>query len=61
MMEETPPSECFIVNFIPDESFINSVITNKDYEPFFESNISSNKKIALVYHSSESINVFKNE
>ena len=61
VLEETPPSESFIVNYVPDESFVESVISNMDYEPYFEGNISENTKLALIYHSIESINVLKNQ
>ena len=60
VMESTPPSESFIVNFIPDESFIESVINNKDYEQYFEENMPENNRIAIVYHSVEELNVIWN-
>ena len=61
VLEVTPPSESFIVNYVPDESFVDSVISNKDYLPYFEANITEDTKLALIYHSVESINVLKNQ
>ena len=47
------PSESFIINFIPDESFVESVVSNKDYEPYFESNIDQKiNNLSVVFHSS---------
>jgi len=60
VLEDTPASESFILNFIPDSSFIESVINNKDYEPFYEANISSNNHLALIYHSVDTYSVLQN-
>lgn len=59
--EPSLPSQGFIVNFIPDESYIQSVITNPIYEEYFEENIDSSTQIVLIYHSILDPAVLENE
>jgi ribonuclease Z len=61
VMEKPLPSECFIINFVPDESFVDSVVSNPKYEAYFESNIDKNLKINMVYHSTNSSSVLENK
>lgn len=61
VMEEPIPSECFIINFIPDESYVASVVANSKYEAYFEANLDKNLKIAIVYHSINNLSVLENK
>ena len=60
VMEPSPPSEWFIINFIPDESYVDGIVTNSKYEKYFADNINSSMKINTIYHSSEDLRVFTN-
>ena len=60
VMEPSLPSECFIINFIPDESYVDCVVSDSKYDEYFPENISSNKKLNVMYHSSEDLRVFTN-
>jgi ribonuclease Z len=61
VMEKPLPSECFIINFVPDESFVSSVVSNSKYEAYFETNLNVNLKIAMVYHSINNSSVLENK
>ena len=61
VMEKSLPSEMFMINFLPDESYVNSLVNNQQYARFYAENISDKNKLALMYHSLESINILKNE
>jgi len=61
VMEASLPSEAFIINFFPDESYMDAVVSNPKYEQFFIENISPNAKIAVMYHSTKCLEIFKNE
>ncbi|CAI2384760.1 unnamed protein product [Moneuplotes crassus] len=61
VVEKSLPSESFIINFVPDSSYIDSVVSNPKYEEYFEGNISENTSLAIVYHSTESFEIFNNE
>lgn len=61
VMEKPVPSESFIINFIPDESYIDSVVSNPKFIPYFLENIHKNTQLSLLYHSTQSWEIFKNE
>ena len=47
------PSQAFFLNFVPDLSYVESVVTNETYAHFFADQMQENKRVslALVYHS----------
>lgn len=55
VMDKVQPSEVFIINFIPDQSYVDfsdetfKVFTSK-YEDYFAENISDDKKVSVIYH-----------
>jgi len=57
-MDKPLPTEAFIINFVPDESYVESVVTNPDYKEFFDGNMDPLKaKMQVVYHSTEKLAV----
>lgn len=61
VLEKSLPSESFIINFIPDVSYIDSVISNPKYSEFFAENIPETTKLSLIYHSTETLEIFQND
>ncbi|CAI2384764.1 unnamed protein product [Moneuplotes crassus] len=61
VVDEALPSESFIINFVPDSTFIDSVVSNPKYEAYFEENISTSTRLSIIYHSTQSWEIFTNE
>ena len=55
VLEQAPPSQGFIFVFLPEESYLDSFLSEQNisnYQPFFSANIDSTKQVIhLIYHS----------
>lgn len=60
VMEPSLPCEAFIVNFVPDESYVDSVVSNEKYTPYFAENIDAGTNLSMIYHSIEKLSVLTN-
>ena len=61
VIEEKFPAEGWLINFVPDESYIPSIVKNDKYKKYFEENNKPEFNIQAVYHSTQSMSIFKNE
>jgi hypothetical protein len=53
-MEDQLPSECFILIFMPNESYLESLLINAvhNFRPYFAENINKKQNnVAIMYHS----------
>jgi hypothetical protein len=58
VMEDRLLAEGFLINYVPNSSYIGSVVNNKKYETYFKENQSENINLNLIYHSSDSLDIF---
>lgn len=54
------PSNGFIFNYIPNESYVKSMLENSKYKKYFKNMTSKDRKIKAIYHSTDDLNIFKN-
>jgi len=54
-------SNGFLINYIPNQSFVDSVINNHKYEPYYKYNRRDDLDVKLIYHSLGSQDILMNE
>lgn len=60
VMEDQLPSEAFMINFVPDSSYVSSVVNNPKYQQYFSEKRPNNINLDLIYHSTDSLELFNN-
>lgn len=60
-MEGAFPAEGFMINYVPNKLFIDSVVNNAKYMKYFKSQRDSSCNFDVIYHSTDTFDVFADE